>query len=184
MVNIPILESRRLILRPLCLEDAPQIQDKLPHFEIVQYLADKLPWPYPPTGAEDFIREIALPGIAAGKAWHWSLRPKASPNELIGVISLSLGEENRGFWIAKEWQRLGLMSEAAIVVTDFWFDQIGQEKLKIHKAIENHGSVKISQRSNMRLIGTEMRNYVGGKMESQLWEITKDAWHIFRQKID
>lgn len=72
------------------------------------------------------------------------------------------------------------MSEAAIAVTDFWFDVLAEEIMRIPKAIENLGSVKISQRSNMRPIRTEIREYVGGKMMSQIWEITRGEWHEFR----
>lgn len=181
-MNIPNLVTERLLLRPLCHEDAPQIQEKFPHWEIVKYLSVVVPWPYPDDGAEDFIRDIALPAMARGEAWHWSIRPKSAPSELIGVISLRKGVDNRGFWLAPNWQKQGIMSEAAIAVTDFWFDVLGEEIMRIPKAIENEGSVKISQRSNMRPIRTEIREYVGGKMISQIWEIAKEEWHDFRNK--
>ena len=180
MPVIPNLCTERLLLRPICLDDAPQIQDKFPHFEIVEFLANTIPWPYPDNGAQDFIENAALVSMRTGEAWHWAIFQKSLPQELIGVISLRLGADNRGFWITKEHQRRGFASEAAIAVTDFWFDVLGQEKMRIPKAIANVGSVKISQKSGMRPVAQEIRHYVGGEMLSQIWQVTKAEWRAFR----
>lgn len=179
-MDTPIIETKRLVLRPLCLADAPQIQDKFAHFEIVQYLANIVPWPYPANGALDFLENIALPSMQKGEAWHWAIFQKNQLSDLVGVISLRLGNDNRGFWIAKEHQRQGFASEAAVAVTDYWFDVLGQDKMQIPKAICNEASVKISQRSAMRPIREEIREYVGGQKLSQIWEITKSEWQKFR----
>ena len=48
---IPSLETQRLLLCPLELADAEQTQKLFPHWEIVRYLADVIPWPYPADGA-------------------------------------------------------------------------------------------------------------------------------------
>lgn len=112
--TITALGTKRLMLRPLVLDDAPAIQATFPQWEIVRFLASHVPWPYPSDGAESFLRDVALPGIVRGEEWHWSLRPKSEPERLIGVISLMARENNnRGFWIAPDWQGQGLMSEAA-----------------------------------------------------------------------
>lgn len=181
--TIPTLETGRLLLRPLTLGDAPAIQATFPQWEIVRFLAAHVPWPYPPDGAESFLRKVALPGIANGNEWHWSLRPKAAPETLIGVISLMAREgDNRGFWIAPDWQNQGLMSEAAAAVTDFWFGELGQELLRVPKAIDNLASRRISESSGMRVIGTEMRNYVSGSHPSEIWELTAAEWRARKQK--
>jgi hypothetical protein len=41
----PELQTRRLLLRPLTMADAPQIQTLFPRWEIVRYLNNKVPWP-------------------------------------------------------------------------------------------------------------------------------------------
>ena len=75
--DIPTITTPRLILRPLELSDADAVQDIFPQWEIVRYLANKVPWPYPADGALAFIRDIALPSIRQGTGWHWSIRPKS-----------------------------------------------------------------------------------------------------------
>ncbi len=49
MTPTPTLETPRLLLRPLDLADAAQVQLLFPHWEIVRHLAAQVPWPYPPT---------------------------------------------------------------------------------------------------------------------------------------
>ena len=51
----PELETPRLLLRPLVLADAAETQILFPRWEIVRYLANHVPWPYPPDGAYPII---------------------------------------------------------------------------------------------------------------------------------
>ncbi len=179
---LPRLETARLELRPLALEDAPQIQQLFPRQVTVDYLALRVPWPYPEDGALTFIRDHALPGMERGEQWHWTLRLKttrlkAQPAQIIGLISLRKGDENnRGFWIATPWQRQGLMTEAADVVTDYWFDVLEFPKMRIPKAAPNLASRRISERQGMRIVGIEERDYIGGRFPTEIWEITADEW--------
>ena len=91
-----------------------------------------IPWPYPPDGALTWCRDVALPQIASGDAWHWTVRLKDEPDQVIGVISLmKTGNDNRGFWIGLKWQGRGLATEAAEAVTDFWFDVLKFPVLRV-----------------------------------------------------
>jgi [ribosomal protein S5]-alanine N-acetyltransferase len=53
----PILETARLRLRPLQLEDAPAVQRLFPRWEIVRWLDAVVPWPYPEDGARIHLRD-------------------------------------------------------------------------------------------------------------------------------
>lgn len=172
------LHTGRLLLIPLTLQDAPQIQQKFPRWEIVRYLdAAAIPWPYPADGGLSFVRDIALPGMAEGTSWFWSIRPRSAPEELIGVINLNrAATENRGFWLCPEWQGNGLMTEACEVVTRFWFMTLQQPRLRVTKAAKNLASVAISRKNGMRLIGKAERQYVGGKFATEIWELSREEW--------
>jgi [ribosomal protein S5]-alanine N-acetyltransferase len=173
----PGLETKRLLLRPVELADAPQIQTLFPQWEIVRYLRNIIPWPYPPDGALQYLRDRALPAIARGDAWHWTLRLKTDPGQMIGFISLMKGErENRGFWLGLPWQGRGLMSEACDAVTEYWFEGLGFPVLRVPKAIVNAASGRISEKQGMRVIATEERDYVCGRLMSEIWEITAEEW--------
>jgi RimJ/RimL family protein N-acetyltransferase len=103
---------------------------------------------------------------------NWTLRLKTAPENLIGSISLLLGEnKNRGFWLGLPWHGQGLMSEATEVVTDYWFNVLNFKVLRAPKAIVNEASRRISAKNGMRVIATEEREYVSGKLLTEIWEI-------------
>jgi ribosomal-protein-alanine N-acetyltransferase len=171
------LETQRLLLRPIQLEDADSIQLIFPHWEVVRYLADKVPWPYPSDGALTYLRDIAIPAVASGEEWHSTIRLKTSPTEIIGMIALMNTENhNRGFWLGERWQGQGLMSEAVEAVTAYWFDVLGFPVLRAPKALANEKSRGISRKTGMRVIAVEERDYVSGRLPSELWEITAEEW--------
>jgi len=170
------LETRRLLLRPLQLADAEQAQRIFPEWEVVQYLAAHVPWPYPEDGVLRYYRDSALPGMGAGEEWHWSLRLKTEPERMIGQVSLMRGENNRGFWLGAQWHRQGLMTEAVEAVTAYWFEVLGSPVLRAPKAIANAGSRRISEKSGMRVVAVEERDYVSGRLPSEIWEITAQEW--------
>jgi RimJ/RimL family protein N-acetyltransferase len=175
---LTILETSRLWLRPLQLGDAEQTQILFPQWEIVRFLTNTVPWPYPPDGAETYYRDIALPAMERGDSWHWTLRLKTNPDRLIGCIALMRSEdENRGFWLGLSWQRQGLMSEASEIVTDFWFNVLAFSVLRVPKAISNVASRRISERQRMRVIATVERDYVAGRLPAEIWEITAEEWN-------
>jgi [ribosomal protein S5]-alanine N-acetyltransferase len=183
MANIPTLETRRLILRPLELGDAEQAQALFPQWEIVKYLASRVPWPYPPDGAHTYYRDLALPAMERGEQWHWMLRLKSNPQQVIGSISLMKGEnENRGFWLGLPWQGQGLMTEACEAVTDYWFEELKFPVLRAPKAVMNEASRKISERQEMRVVKREERDYVSGRLMSEIWEITAEEWRARKKR--
>ena len=172
----PDLETARLLLRPLKLEDARQTQTLFGQWEIVRDLAAYVPWPYPPDGSHNFYRDVALPAMERGEQWHWTLRLKTAPERIVGQISLQIGETNRGFWMAPEFQGLGLMSEAVEMVTEYWFATLGMPVLRTAKAVRNAASSRISAKSGMRLLRVEGQNSVSGVQPTEIWEITAEEW--------
>jgi [ribosomal protein S5]-alanine N-acetyltransferase len=178
------LETARLQLRPLELADAVAAQLLFPQWDIVRYLASHVPWPYPADGALTFYRDRALPAMARGDEWHWSLRLNDAPDQMIGSISLMRNESNnRGFWLGLPWQGRGLMSEACVAVNDYWFDVLQFPLLRVPKAAANLASRRISEKQGMRIVATEEREYVSGRLRTEIWEITADEWRSFRKNL-
>ncbi|NNB68159.1 GNAT family N-acetyltransferase [Pseudomonas fluorescens] len=173
----PTLLTERLILRPLTLDDADGIQQLFPHWAVVRYLNALVPWPYPADGARTYLQQHALPAMARGKEWHWSIRLNSAPEQLIGTISLmDEHDNNRGFWLGPQWHGLGLMSEASAAVTEYWFDTLKRPLLRVPKAGPNRGSRRISERTGMRLIRTDYGAFVEGTLPRELWEMTREEW--------
>ncbi len=171
------LETARLLLRPLELADAEQVQRLFPQWAVVEYLMNHVPWPYPADGAMIFLHDRALPAMERGDEWQWTIRLKTAPEQLIGAIGLMKGEhDNRGFWLDPAWRGQGLMTEAAERVTEFWFLELGFSRLRVPKAVPNAASRRISEKEGMRVVLIEERDYVSGRYASEIWEITREEW--------
>jgi RimJ/RimL family protein N-acetyltransferase len=163
------------------MDDAERTQMLFPNWDIVKFLNSNIPWPYPANGVEQYYRHIALPAIDRGEEWHWTIRLKESPEVHIGAISLhGIRSDNRGYWLGLPWQGRGYMTEAVAAINDFWFDALGFEKLRAPKAIENIASRRISEKTGMRIIALEERDFVSGKHMAEIWEITAEEWKAVR----
>jgi [ribosomal protein S5]-alanine N-acetyltransferase len=176
-MEMPTLTTARLILRPLELADADPVQNLFPRWEIVRYLGNHVPWPYPPDGALTYIRDQALPAMRRDSEWHWTIRRESAPERLIGVIGLKDKHgDNRGFWLDPACQGQGLMTEASTAVTDYWFETLDRPVLRAPKAAANVASRRISERSGMRLIEITEWDFVAGRLPAEIWEITQQEW--------
>lgn len=172
-----ILQTARLTLTPLQLTDASDIQQLFPHWEVVRYLDSRVPWPYPDDGALTYVRDIVLPAIAAGREWHWMIRLGSESSQSIGSISLyDHPGNNRGFWLAPQWQGKGYIREACKVINAYWFETLARPVMQVPKAVDNQASRKVSQREGMRLIETGEGHFVSGPMLKEIWEMTRAEW--------
>jgi len=174
---IPALSTRRLLLLPLTLADAPRYQQLIADWDMVRYITANMPWPYPAGEGLRYIREDALPAMADAEEWHWTLRLHDAPETIIGVISLmDECDDNRSFWIAKPWQNQGLVGEACEVVTRFWFQTLDRPVLRVAKAVANEASRRISMREGMQVVLRRDQDFVCGRMQEEVWELTREQW--------
>lgn len=73
------------------------------------------------------------------------------------------------------------MTEASEMVTDYWFNELQFAVLRVPKAIPNIASRRISEKSGMRVIATEERDYISGRFLAEIWEITAEEWNSTRR---
>ena len=177
MQQPPTLKTSRLLLEPLCIGDAQAIQERFPHWEVVRYLNACVPWPYPDNGALSYLQDHALPAMALGKEWHWTIRLITEPEDVIGCISLmDQDNNNRGFWLSPPWQGQGLMGEACEVVDRYWFQTLQRDCMRVPKAAPNEASRRVSQRGGMTLISRSQAEFVSGSFTNEIWEINREQW--------
>jgi [ribosomal protein S5]-alanine N-acetyltransferase len=183
----PVLQTRRLVLRPLVPADAPVLQRRFPRWEIVRYLNARIPWPYPADGAEQFIA-LCQEEMARGEKHHWSIRLQDGPDELIGCINLwpddGKSRDMRGFWLDPEFQGRGLMTEAADRVTDYAFRELGWPHLWVSNAEPNRASARIKEKQGAQLVGFEPFRSVEGEGRRMVWRIDREAWLARSQASD
>jgi RimJ/RimL family protein N-acetyltransferase len=174
----PVLETERLVLRPLELRDAPAIQREFPKWEVVRHLLAKVPWPYPPDGAETNTRE-SLEKRARGEQFFWAITLKGGDDELIGRIDLrpDMGDhEMRGFWLALDHWEKGLMTEAAEAVTQYAFEVLNWPHIWVTNAAPNVRSHAIKLKEGFELVDVVAGEFVEGSRPKEVWRLGRDAW--------
>lgn len=165
------------------LEDAPIIQKHFNNWNIIKNLLDTVPWPYPDDGAEDFIKNNALPRMAKGEAFIWTIQPKENPDDPIGMIEFRYKtdrDDRRGFWLAEPYWKQGYMTEAVSTVNDFIFNELKVDRIVICNFKGNEGSRRVKEKTGATYIGTCEKNHHQGKTETELWELTAEQWEKFK----
>ena len=181
-MNIPIFETNRLILREPSEADVPSYEEHFIDYEVISYLNDTVPWPYPKGGVLEYLQTQILPYQGYDR-WIWGIFLKQFPKQLIGAIELRRkGEpDNRGFWLAKKHWGRGIMTEAVIPVLEYAFNELGFEKLIFSNAVGNKRSHRIKEKTGAKLLYIEPAKFVNPDYtEREVWELCKDKWKIFK----
>jgi RimJ/RimL family protein N-acetyltransferase len=179
-MDTPTLQTRRLILRPLALSDAPAIQRHFDNWNIIQNLAYVVPWPYPGDGAETFVK-LQLSKIAAGEdIYQWVLVLRSGDGQAIGNIDFRPRGEgrkgNRGFWLAEPWWNQGLMTEAITAVNDFAFSTLGIESFHVCNVASNVASRRVKQKTGAVFVGTIELPHHNGQTRTERWKVSRESW--------
>lgn len=183
-MKTPLLETERLILRPVCLDDAPAIQKHFNNWNIIQQLPKEVPWPYPDGAAEWYMTEDLFPRIESGDTHSWVLVIKDDPDqEAIGSVEFRLKKArdgNRGFWLAEHHWGKGLMTEALHPIHEFVFGSLGVTEFTICNAIGNAKSTSVKKKTGAKMLGLVDLPHHNGIDRAELWEVTKETWEKTR----
>ncbi len=150
MLSVPILETTRLTLRPLGLEDVPLIQSICADRQIAD--TTFIVHPYPDHEAQEYVsRQLAY--LQSGRCVTFAIAIKPE-NTLVGVIEIGAIEELQaeiGFWLAvKSWGQ-GYMSEALAPVVEFSFEVLALNRLYAYHMARNPASGKVLQKNGFSL---------------------------------
>ena len=179
-METPVIQTQRLILRPLALSDATAIQRHFNNWNVIKTLGAVVPWPYPADGAETFIkRELAK--IAAGEEiYPWVLVLRSGDGEAIGTINFRARTEgrkgNRGFWLAEPYWKKGLMTEAVAAVNDFAFLTLGLESFVVCNVASNVASRRVKQKTGAEFLGYIEFPHHNGESKTEQWKVTRESW--------
>ena len=179
-MQTPIIHTRRMILRPLALSDAPAIQRHFNNWNIIKNLATVVPWPYPDDGAETFIRR-ELEKIAVGEeVYQWVLVLQDGDGEAIGNINFRPRAEskkgNRGFWLAGPYWNRGLMTEGVAAVNEFAFHTLGLDSFFVCNVVSNEASRRVKQKTGAEFVGFIELKHHNGQSRSEKWIVRRDDW--------
>src|SRR5580704_3634722 len=167
----PVLETARLILRPIRAEDIDAMRRRFDQWEVVKHQSASVPWPLPPDNFEVAMADT-LEKMARRERCSWALTLKQDPGELIGRIDLwaETGErDQRGFWLDPEFWGRGLMTEAADRVTEYAFTEMDWPSLYLCNAEANLASHRVKEKQGARIIDRVPATYVSGPGTRVVW---------------
>lgn len=149
-----VIETERLMLRPLESNDAASIAAKIDNYGISKNLA-RVPYPYHRSDAEEFIDwALQLDQRSAFRV----ISLKTEPDNLAGLISYDWMEERQkaelGYWLVQEHWGKGLMTEAAQAMVELAFMTSRLESLSSCYFNENPASGKVLARAGFAVTGT------------------------------
>ena len=176
-----MLETTRLILRPLSLTDAPSIQAVASDRAIADTMIS-IPPPYPDDEAERYVQKQlaereakqAFPFVIERKSDRWFSGMIAirdiEPDHLQGELS---------FWLAPDVWGKGYMSEALRAMLRFGFEDLQLNRLYAYHMVRNPGSGKVLQKNGFIQEGVlRQRVQKWGIFEDvKLWAILRSDWH-------
>ena len=157
MLDLPILTTERLTLRPLILADVPALHawlsdpagmrfwSTLPHTDIKQ--------------TEDWVR-VSLDAMAKGEAQDFAV---LHAGEIIGRIAFWQGNEI-GFFFDPARQGQGFAGEALRAISQFGFDTLNFATIEADVDPDNTPSLRLLERNGFERTGFAEKTFeIGGK---------------------
>ena len=151
----PVLETARLVLRPLRASDAAAIQAAAASRAIADTMIS-IPHPYPDGEAERYVaRQLAE--AERGRASVFVIAPKGAA-ALVGIVEVREIEREHSqaemsFWTAEgAWGR-GYMSEALGAVVAYGFEVLGINRLYAYHMVRNPASGRVLEKNGFRKEG-------------------------------
>lgn len=148
------LETERLLLRRLELEDADRVEELASDYELAKTTLN-VPHPYPVGSAADFIRSM---WAAEEKGLVAFAVVEKESESLIGIINikqtLAFKRGELGYWIGRPFWGKGYGTEAARAMVAHGFETLGLNKVFAGAFADNPGSWRIMEKVGMKHEGT------------------------------
>lgn len=155
----PVLKTRRLILRPVAVDDAAAIRRGINNWDVVQWLTAP-PFPYSLDDAHHFITQV-IPTITS-----WAID---AGDGFIGTIGFA---PDLGYWLDADYHGQRIMSEAAEAVVAWHFAQSEETLVSCHY-LGNEPSRRVLQK----------QGFVDTDLEEQLQTATQENVTVQRMKL-
>ena len=184
--DLPQIETERLLLRRIRLDDAP---------DLFAYASDAavtatLTWDthLAIDASLDYIeRVVASYDASAGAIWGIE---HLEHQRMIGTIGFNAIRESGyvgevGYALARPYWGQGLMTEALRHVLDFGFRHMGLRRIEATCRVDNIGSYRVLEKSGMQLEGVlRDARYVKGRLETiRLYSILRREYRGMNRPV-
>lgn len=158
--NLPVLETTRLILRKMAMNDLQDVFAYSSDDEVTRFLR----WgPHAaPEETENYLREV-LREYRAGQDGPWGVEYKQT-GKVVGsihlmAISAQHSKAEIGFVLSKPYWNRGLMSEALARVLQYSFESIGLNRIEGLCLVDNLAAKRVMEKVGMKQEGV-LREYL------------------------
>ncbi|PIF43569.1 RimJ/RimL family protein N-acetyltransferase [Chryseobacterium sp. 52] len=144
----PGIETERLILSQLKEEDIPFVTEYLQN-KIFSDLTSNIPYPYTRQHAEFWLK-ISKEAFENNTGYTFALRDKEG--KIMGAIGLHDREDDKaelGYWMGRPFWNKGYVTEAAIALIDFGFQELECNKIYATFFLHNPASGRIMEKIGM-----------------------------------
>lgn len=181
--NLSTIETPRLILRQLCLEDVADVFAYTSDPDVARHTS----W-YPHRTIENsrqFV-EWVIKRYDAGQPAPWGVQHKVD-TKIIGTCGFGawIVEHSRaeiGYAIAKPYWNQGLVTEAVRKVLSYGFTSMNLNRIEATCVPENVGSWRVMEKVGMRREGI-LRQWVFSKdqfMDIAMYSILRSEWEAIK----
>ncbi|MBQ3231995.1 MAG: GNAT family N-acetyltransferase [Clostridia bacterium] len=160
-VGTQVIETERLILRPVVREDAPAMhRNWTGDPEVTKYLT----WPtHASVNVTEGFAEYLLQCYQDPKNYGWCIVLKDESPEPIGMISVVDMNEaaesvHIGYCLGQNWWGRGVMTEALGAVIDFAFNVLGANRVDARHDPRNPASGAVMRKCGMVYEGTHRQS--------------------------
>jgi [ribosomal protein S5]-alanine N-acetyltransferase len=151
----PVIETARLVLRELCLEDVPAVYSIFSDPEVTRYY-DVSTMKKPEEAAA--LITWWLNRIKNRKAIRWGIAWKSKEDRVLGTCGFSeIDKPNYlaeiGMDLAREFWNQGIITEAAAAMIDFGFRVMQLNRIETWVTLENGASIHILKKIGFQTEG-------------------------------
>lgn len=178
-LNMPIVKTKRLLLRPIQENDTQDLFLFLKDPEVVRYLT------FPKHNSVDqtrcFIKTCYLSYIRMGQPQTWSIVWR-STSQVIGTIGFHTMEDDHaqvGYMLHRDFWHKGIMQEALRELIHVGFTYTGLRRLEAYYQKEHRASERLLKTCGFQMEGC-LRQYTmlqdGVYHDMHIAAILKDDW--------
>lgn len=179
------LETDRLILRQFKIEDAENVFNNwASDDEVTKYLT----WPtHSSVEMSRSYMEFCINGYNEKNVYQWGMELKNS-HELIGNISVvkiidEIDSVELGWVIGRKWWGNGYTAEAAKRLLEFFFTEVGANRICAGHDVNNPNSGRVMQKIGMKYEGTLRQSGKNnqGIVDMANYSVLREEWKLQQQ---
>lgn len=186
MKEVPVIETKRLMLKAVMLEDAEDIFAYVKNPNVLRYT--QATTPHEPSETEAYVRGLVEKSKESSGAFAWAIRLKDRP-VVIGVVEFNINNDTSGsvdYALSEEYWNQGIMTETVRLVLRWAFRNHPLLDCVSSSAMTaNPASTRVQQKCGMKFLRYERPSWskFDDPVELKICAISRKEWEAVNQGI-